>query len=78
VSNRPEDLGPVEFGGGSESRISKYFVDDRDQDLYEEICQAGWDGMVNHTLEIWFGEAQDIGGDPVEDFGFTTLNHRRN
>tara|TARA_R100000353_G_scaffold78042_1_gene58948 strand:+ start:102 stop:338 length:237 start_codon:yes stop_codon:yes gene_type:complete len=78
VSNRPEDLGPVEFGGGSESRISKYFVDDRDQDLYEEICQAGWDGMVNRTLEIWFGEAQDIGGDPVEDFGFTNLNYRRN
>ena len=78
MSNRPEDLGPVEFGGGSESRISKYFVDDRDQDLYEEICQAGWDGMVNRTLEIWFGEALDIGGDPVEDFGFTNLNYRRN
>jgi hypothetical protein len=68
------------------NRISKYFDDDRDQDLYEEICQAGWDGMVNRTLEIWFGEAhnfdddkdQDIGGQPIEDFGFTTLNHRRN
>ena len=82
MSNRPEDLGPVEFGGGSESRISKYFVDDRDQDLYEEICQHGWDGMVNHTLQIWFGAYPDIPGqnaqDPVEDFGFTTLNHRRN
>ena len=60
------------------NRISKYFDNEGDQDLYEEICQHGWDGMVNRTLEIWFGEAQDIGGDPVEDFGFTTLNHRRN
>ena len=64
------------------NRISKYFDNDGDQDLYEEICQHGWDGMVNHTLQIWFGAYPDIPGqnaqDPVEDFGFTTLNHRRN
>ena len=64
------------------NRISKYFDDDRDQDLYESICQAGWDGMLNHTLEIWFGVYTDIPGqtpeEPVEDFGFTTLQHRRN
>ena len=64
------------------NRIAKYFEDDRDQSLYEEICQAGWDGMVNHTLEIWFGIYNDIPGqtpeEPVEDFGFTTLQYRRN
>jgi hypothetical protein len=59
------------------NRISQYFDDDRDQDLYEEICQAGWDGMLNRTLEIWFGEAGDP-DNPFEDFGFTTLDHRRN
>jgi len=64
------------------NRIAKYFENDRDQDLYEEICQAGWDGMLNRTLEIWFGVYPDIPGqtpeEPVEDFGFTTLQHRRN
>jgi hypothetical protein len=64
------------------NRISQYFDDDRDQDLYESICQAGWDGMLNRTLEIWFGVYSDIPGqsaqDPVEDFGFTPLQHRRN
>jgi hypothetical protein len=63
------------------NRIAKYFDDDRDQDLYEEICQAGWDGMLNQTLEIWFGAYPDIPGqdaqDPVEDFGFTTLQSRK-
>ena len=64
------------------NRISKYFDDERDQDLYEEICQQGWDGMLNHTLQIWFGVYTDIPGqtpeEPVEDFGFTTLQHRKN
>ena len=64
------------------NRIAKYFEDERDQDLYEEICQPGWDGMLNQTLEIWFGVYADIPGqtpeEPVEDFGFTTLQHRRN
>ena len=60
------------------NRISRYFDNDRDQDLYEAICQAGWDGMVSHTLEIWFGESRDVADNPVEDFGFTTLHHRRN
>ena len=55
------------------NRISQYFDDDRDQSLYEEICQAGWDGMLNHTLEIWFGVYED-----TEDFGFTALQNRRN
>ena len=55
------------------NRISQYFEDDRDQSLYEEICQAGWDGMLNHTLEIWFGVYED-----TEDFGFTALQNRRN
>jgi hypothetical protein len=63
------------------NRISRYFDEDRDQDLYEEICQAGWDGMLNHTLEVWFGAYPDIpeqSDGVVEDFGFTTLQHRRN
>jgi len=59
------------------NRIAKYFDDDRDQDLYEEICQAGWDGMLNHTLEVWFGAYPDI-PEGQEEFGFTTLQHRRN
>jgi hypothetical protein len=37
------------------NRIARYFNDESDQDLYEEICQTGWDGMLNHTLEVWFG-----------------------
>tara|TARA_Y100000114_G_scaffold54194_2_gene49514 strand:+ start:7816 stop:8040 length:225 start_codon:yes stop_codon:yes gene_type:complete len=72
------DLGPVEFGGGSESRISKYFENERDQDLYEEICQHGWDGMVNHTLQIWFGEHRISDTETINDFGFAPLQHRRN
>ena len=78
MSDRPEDLGPVEFGGGSESRIAKYFQAAEDQDLYEEICQEGWDGMIARTLEIWFGEHRISEHEVIEDFGFTNLNSRRN
>ena len=54
------------------NRIDRYFNDESDQDLYEEICQTGWDGMLNHTLEVWFGRFE-INGEKFEDFGFKPL-----
>jgi hypothetical protein len=60
------------------NRIAKYFDHDEDQDLYEEICQHGWDGMLNRTLEIWFGEHRISEDEVIDDFGFTPVQHRRN
>ena len=50
------------------NRITEYFdEDDPRREVYAEVCDAGWQGMVNHTLEIWFGTCEKAG---VEDFLF--------
>ena len=50
------------------NRITQYFdEDDPRQEAYEEYCEDAWRGVLNHTLEIWFGECPRVG---VEDFLF--------
>lgn len=50
------------------NRITQYFdEDDPRREIYAEVCDVGWQGMIDHTLEIWFGECPKAG---VEDFLF--------
>ena len=53
------------------NRISEYFPDHPDnQDLYEEVCQAGWNGMKENRLDVYWGAFQTDDGSFEEDFFF--------
>ncbi len=61
------------------NRIKKYFPDNQnDQDLYEEVCQAGWDGMTGKRLDVYWGAFETDDGSFEEDFFFKEYNSRLN
>ena len=61
----------------SMNRIKKYFgADQLSQDLYEEVCTAAWQGMLDHTLDVWFGPLEH--STEEEDFFFKSLDSRLN
>ena len=56
------------------NRITQYFDEgDPRREIYAEVCDAGWRGMLDHTLEIWYGPFQTDEGEIV-DFGFRRAN----
>ena len=56
------------------NRITQYFdEDDPRREAYAEVCEAGWRGMLDHTLEIWYGPFQTDEGE-IADFGFRRAN----
>jgi len=61
----------------SMNRIKKYFEDSQlNQDLYEEVCTAAWQGMLDHTLDVWFGSIESHPNE--EDFFFKSFDSRLN
>ncbi len=54
------------------NRITEYFSeDDPRRELYAEVCDAGWQGMIENSLDIFFGECEKAG---VEDFLFRKVS----
>jgi len=61
------------------NRISKYFPDNSDdQDLFVEVCRAGWAGMTEKRLDVYWGSFETDDGSFEEDFFFKEYNSRLN
>lgn len=61
------------------NRIKEYFPDHPDdQDLFVEVCRAGWDGMKEKRLDVYWGSFEMPDGSFEEDFFFKEYNSRLN